>query len=93
MAEQTLICVIGELVICAHEIKEPKPENVHRVKCPGCLKKETFLPIADVVQQGFFENDCRTVFECQNCTYQVYVRYQVPVYQVVDESEVANADS
>jgi len=88
---KNLVMVVGELVVSAIDLKEPKPENVHKIKCPGCNKRETFIPICDIIQQGFFENDCRTVFQCQNCTFQGYVRYQVPVYQVVENEDEHNA--
>lgn len=91
MSKNILIMVIDDKAVCAHRRKMPDNGNLESEGCTECYEqKGPWIYVCDLTQHGMWEDDVRTVVECQNCHAQYFFQYLVPTYDVVISEEIEN---
>lgn len=77
MSVQLRLMLDGILVV-AYEHQMPASHKPQDVKCPMCGKRHvSWTYDADVTQYGFQWDSVATVLKCDQCSYRVFVRYEV----------------
>lgn len=77
MSAQLRLMLDGILIV-AYEHKMPASGNPQDLACPMCAKRhEHWAYDADVTQYGFQWDRIATILKCEQCSYRVFVAYEV----------------